>query len=178
MTVYKAYFEVIGDEERALCKEHFASKQEAKNACFAIAKDLGAKSYFPGVYGGIRGIAFDAVPTGWRKIRCDGTAYCCIPKKNSNAGREALERIQLAPKGPQEVDLAQAIGFPGDAMFVLDDRRLYQPHFMEITRPVERRFLVIGWNTEWTIPAGAAEISLGELQRAIDAHNAGEQVPA
>lgn len=171
-TVYKAFFEIDGPVQVELCRKHFEAKKEARLACFAIAAEFGADSYFPYREGGIRGLAFDEVPKGWREISAPGAKRCCIPKRTGKDNLAASERLRNAPKGPEDSALAEALGFPEEAMFVVDGNVLYRPAFLQTEVPRLRVFAIIGWRTDWTVPPGMVAVPEGELHLSVAAHNA------
>lgn len=171
------FFEVHGEPQKELFRQHVAARRAVEQANDEMAKELGGIGcWWRGDRVSAIGFArADGVPEGWRQVKGDHhKMMACTPLKKSAAGKAIAKRIDQAPRRPEWKPLLLACGFPQEADWVFTDGfTVLMMSGAWVDLPHERFFLLCGREEKatWPIPDGMQEVSEATVRLAIAQHN-------
>lgn len=154
---------------------HYRAVDAARAEHFAFMRRHGAVALRPSKWcGDVQSLLFSGneAPSGWRIIgREDGDRIECYPDQRTKLGKALIKEFSALPKAPGDRHLAGQFDFHESPM---DGNRIFWPTAVRVLVPTTRTFLRLP-RTEgdgWPGHPGLAEVSEGEMMRALEAHNA------
>lgn len=180
MTVFKEFYEVVGEEAFARAQAHKAAQKRAFDEQWKIVHALGAEGFRPGNGGGVKSLLFtkaNPLPDGFRKIGTDRGRIEAQPARNTKAGKRTATELAKAPKVEDWGAFANTFGWKGRSPMSTGIGGRGIIHFcagVAIGFPKERFFLQFPRELKdgWKPLDGIVLVRESDMLRAIENHNA------